>query len=277
MATPKSRRTNHKRGSSHIVPTTIGVTGIVFGDDVETMRLASKLAPETHTLMAGILVSGKTMAGEFTSNRRYPAVDTIPKLISELKEFSWPVIHYNTSGKEDPLQTQLSNLVTRFPGIGGIQLNIVRPDWMEMKAFHEIHPDIPLILQINKSSVGSMELSLTLEYLRRYGRTIGSAILDMSGGRGVGLDTDWTTNVLRWWPNSAIRASIAGGLGPDCGPILQKIHKSLDAPGLGIVSIDAESGVRVPVTDPIEGADYQDKLSPEKVLAYVGAVKLALT
>ena len=59
----------------------IGATGIVTAADLYTVRDCCALTPWSHRFMAGVLVSAKTLRGEYTESRRYPAVAQVDAIL----------------------------------------------------------------------------------------------------------------------------------------------------------------------------------------------------
>jgi len=248
----------------------IGITGIVTDEDVETARLCAGLVPAPRVLMAGVLVSAKTRLGQATTNRRYPASAEARRLVVALASFATPVAHYNTRSRGLLLAAELDALLEQVPAARGVQLNVVRPDGDAVEVFQRAHPEADLILQVNGSSLTSRTPDAVRRYVDSY-PTANHALLDMSGGRGTAIDPTWAAAVLRHW-TSAARPALAGGLGPDCADILHAVVAG--APGVAF-STDAESGVRVPVADPLPGERHQDRLDRDRALAYVRAVVAA--
>lgn len=256
-----------------------GVTGFVTNQDIEIAKWAGQRVPSGHCLMAGILVSHKTLTGVPVTNRRYPTIEQARKILTALKEEGniWPVAHYNTSGCKDPLCFQLLRLVRDLPGISGIQMNIVKPRYEDLLTFKEACPDVSLILQVNSSSVPSSEVGDTTHYIRTYEGIVDYALLDLSGGRGKVVSMDWVSKILKHWPTDSIRPGIAGGLGPDCGPLILSLKDKFPLLDLSEICFDSESNIRIPAENPLPETDYQDDLSGDLVLKYLNAVVDTLT
>lgn len=93
---------------------------------------------------------------------------------------------------------------------------------------------------------------------------------------------DTILETLSTMEDRGVRLGLAGGLGPDCGGALNDLRTGLLGHGgdedvdLDVLSYDAESRVRVPVPDPIEGEEYQDMLDRTSSVNYVAAVCAAL-
>ncbi len=259
----------------------IGITGVVCDADVLTIAecaaIVRRRAP-SHRLMAGILVSAKTLRGEATTNRRYPLYGDVDRLARAIDYAgAWPVIHYNTRATGDELASELRTLVTDNE-IGGVQLNVVSPDPAVVRRFAETFTDVEVILQINRGALGASPVPAdAMVYTRAY-PGVRHALLDLSAGNGAVVDVKFAARVARAWPlfNTGARLGVAGGLGPECALTLGELRDVLDYDRFSELSFDAESRVRVPVADPIEGERYQDALDHDKAILYVNAVCDAL-
>ncbi len=260
----------------------IGITGIVTPDDVATIATCVPLVPPSHRLMAGVLVSAKTLRGERTANRRYPPWRSVEQLLSDLAAAgAWPVVHFNC--RRDDLSDLLPQLAENLPSMRGLQLNIARPSIFAVGDFCRARPDVELILQANRSAAPPGE-SITAEhigaYVAEYGRHEAHALIDLSGGRGESLNVDLAADLLRrvWRDGWLTRPGVAGGLGPDAGPALDALRTALDGSAwpLATLSFDAESRVRVPCADPIADEPYQDDLDADLARRWVEVADAAL-
>jgi hypothetical protein len=254
----------------------VGITGIVTDEDVDTIRA---LVPRCtgRRLMAGVLVSAKTLQGIPVSNRRYPRIRHANRLLEACAAAgAWPVVHFNTR-EPTPLSEQLEILVSELPAARGIQLNVVRPDPAEAEEFFCRRPQVEFIAQVNRGAGLTKYPYVAAEYVARYALSAAHALLDLSGGTGATLDPRWVAQVLRLWPTRAVRPALAGGLGPGtAGAAIRGVIRAINAgclvPQTGShlsFSVDAESRLRVPVEDPIVGARFQDRLDRARAEAYV--------
>lgn len=256
----------------------LGVTGIVSTEDVCALnRCWSSVRDQTRRfLMAGVLVSAKTLRGESTESRRYPKLGALSELLEGLAEFAWPVVHYNTRATGEDLTRELFDLSRYLSSsvVCGLQLNVVRP---ADSAFRNTrHLFNKRILQVNTSSLGEGDVR---EYAGQYAGAVDHALIDLSGGTGKPLDPDWLAETIgpwSFWQTCGIRPGLAGGLGPDCARVLSRFAQRVGPEVWRGVSVDAESGLRVPVDDPVPGAKHQDRLCPERVQAYLEGAVYAL-
>lgn len=249
----------------------IGVTGVVTMDDVRAIAECVRMLPPTHRLMAGVLVSAKTLNGEPTENRRYPKFGAVEELLRALDAVgAWPVVHFNTRAQ---LQEQLERLGATLLSMKGLQLNVSRPDPAVVEGFLMQRPDVEFILQVNRSVVpvgATITPRDVFEYIRPYAGLAKHALLDLSGGEGREMSAGLAADVLNDWPWPGIVPSFAGGLGPDAGPLLAELASKVRDPRrlLGC-SFDAESRLRVAIDDPIPQASHQDRLNAEKATRWV--------
>jgi hypothetical protein len=225
--------------------------------------------------MAGVLVSQKTMAGTPVTNRRYPVRGDISGIVDALAAGGAYVTAHFNSRRDTPLDEQLQDILSVAPGVQGFQLNIRRPDPDAIHRFVARCPDVDIILQVNRSSLSSLEPSAVLEYVQAYGDAPSHALLDLSGGNGTGLDPEWAVGALRAIDDHcracSVRPGVAGGLGPDAGALLEALVSRTRSEGLLEFSIDAEGRLRRPVVDPIPDEPYQDVLGLDLLHGYLGA------
>ena len=250
----------------------IGATGIVTAADLYTVRDCCALTPWSHRLMAGVLVSAKTLRGEWATSRRYPHASQVDALLTACADAgAWPVVHYNTRANGNALTMELAALVRAFPSMRGLQLNVVRPSPSAVNAFAVDHPHIEAIVQMNRAAFGDPPVPAdAILYARDYPNA-SHALLDLSGGRGEDIDTSFAAQVARAWPHAG-GLGVAGGLGPDAETTLRALRDDLGADRFAILSFDAESRVRVPVEDPIAGGKHQDRLDRDRALAWVSLI-----
>lgn len=251
----------------------IGVTGIVTEQDARAVLDAWAAVRDRapgRRLMAGVLVSARTLRGEAVSSKRYPAIADAQRLLAMLAEGgAWPVVHYNTRGN---LNDELGALMRLAPATRGVQLNVVQPAPAIPARLRALWPGVEVILQVNRSSIGDGSPASAHAYVAQYRSGVDHALLDLSGGTGRGIDREWATLALAvaaTWERLGITPGIAGGFGPGCGPTLADLRTRVGPELAAMLSIDAESRLRVPVTDPIEGEKHQDRLDAELVRTYL--------
>lgn len=268
----------------------IGITGVTSADDVAICRSCALLRPPTHRLMAGVLVSAKTMRGDPTESRRYPPFADAEPILSALTAAGcWPVVHYNTSANGDLFAREIDGLTHSLPSMRGLQMNVVAPDPQTVRDFTRVHPDVEVILQVNGSSLSTVKhkgakRGHPYDYIERY-YGVQHALLDLSSGTGKLFEPyDMANRILECWSlmgEQGVRLGAAGGLGPDSAEMLRDLGDHMNGSEgdpdfeLAWLSFDSETRIRVPVADPIVGAKHQDRLDRDKAIAWVyGAAKL---
>lgn len=234
----------------------IGVTGFVDCSDVDWVgRPCARMMPPGWRFMAGLLVSAKTVRGEPPTRRRYIPIERLAATADVLRsDGAWPVVHFNTRATGAALAEDLGRVMGLVPDIGGIQLNIVRPDVDVLRAFKETFPAVELIIQANKSSVGPDPSGFDiLVYARQYADVASHVLLDLSGGVGKPLDAILARVVATAWDFAddltGVSLGVAGGLDAETVGALKGMR----------VSCDSESRLRTP----------EDELDRGLALAYV--------
>lgn len=251
----------------------VGLTGVASLKDVSTLQNLRVCPPSAnHCYMAGILVSGKTLSGQPTTNRRYPTVENAFRLAGLFTDSRfWVAFHYNNSGRKEPLREQLQPLTDRLGSGFGIQLNIARPPLDEVRELRDRFR-LKIILQVNEKSLREPTAECMLEYVYEYRDVAEYALLDLSGGKGLPLNPTLAAKVLRNWDYPGIIPGLAGGLGPDASDTIWEVKARAPFTDMTAISYDAEGKIRVPVEDPIVGENYQDRLSKKLASQYVMAV-----
>lgn len=251
----------------------IGITGIVNTDDVFTIASCVGVAAQSHRLMAGVLVSSKTLRGEATANLRYPPFGAVDTLLAQCNDLgAWPVVHFNT--RED-LALCLGALATALPSMRGLQLNVETWPTPDLLAhFRKMRPDVEVILQYRGATTTDALVRLAVE-MSDYEGVMDFVLVDGSMGSGKALaavDAEMSVEAIHNGDGcvfDGIGLALAGGLGPDAAPMLASLRREVGRKHMARVSLDAESGVRVPVVDPVAGEKGQDRLDRERALAWV--------
>lgn len=257
----------------------IGLTGVVTEEDVDAVleAVSQVVLPAGYRWMAGILVSLETLTRTRVPNRRYPDIRNARRLAERLSPHVFTTVHYN-SRESETLSVQLERARDAIPAAHGFQLNIVRPPVDEIARFRESEPNQEIILQVNRSSLNTKDfpgLEEILGYARPYLPHIEYLLLDLSGGQGVPLAPVWAAARIRElqgrWSRAGVALGVAGGLGPDSEITLRYLREQAPEG----FSVDAESRLRRPVSDPIPLERYQDELDPSAAQAYLEAAAQA--
>ncbi len=231
----------------------VGVTGPVTLEEVRQVGQAFQDAGfnknSKHTPMIGVLVSYKTLLGQPTQNRRYPAYGDVQTLLREASQFGIPMIHYN-SREKDTLDDQLDSILTGSEGLcEGVQLNIAWPDRIKLAKVRKIHPDIPFVIQLSHGAMDGLSAEQIAQKLKEYESLANYTLIDPSGGKGKEFDLNHSLKIYE-----AIRSHVpktmvgfAGGFRGD--NVAQTTRTLVDLLGTSDFCIDAEGGLRDRVTD----------------------------
>lgn len=136
-------------------------------------------------------------------------------------------------------------LAVKYGGehLHAIQLDVTWPEPNEIKRFKEKNPNIIIILQVGKFAIKDVEgdPQKVADRLREYGDSIDHVLLDMSMGKGKGMEAGGLLPLLRVIQKELpdLGLAVAGGLGPESVDDLKFIASEF--PG---VSIDAQGNVK---------------------------------
>lgn len=277
---------------STLLASYLGITGFTALDQLAFLGV-KRPTGSPRRVMAGVLASAKTVAGQATTNRRYPHRAQLSGLLTALRDAgAWPVVHFNapTGDAADAITRLLDALEPTQDGTIGIQLNLVgvTPDVIRAlqrkRLYGTYRVGSPLvsevILQVNAASLRERSVAAVGDYVARYEGVAHHALLDFSGGMGKGFDPIFVRDVLLAhgdaWLAMGIRPGVAGGLGAGGSASLRplvSLGDLLEAAGrpdlLAACSIDAETGVRRAVVDPIPGERHQDVLDHGLAATYL--------
>ncbi len=241
-------------------PPYIGVTGFTHRNQIIA---AIKTIPRRaqYRLMAGILVSSKTMDGQ--TNRfpaRYPHWEDIPGIpVSDPRVLN--LAHFATK-RPERLAEDMDVIMNHAANLDGIQLNMAWPDPKQLAEFRIVHDDAVIVLQIGAKAFAEVgeknhqRLAAWLYYT--YGSVINYALLDPSGGLGLSLSANLMGEQLLAIEqhNPVFGMGIAGGLKAVALPGIKGLCKEFPN-----ISIDAEGGLRT--------KDSRDLLDKDQVYGYL--------
>lgn len=127
--------------------------------------------------------------------------------------------------------------------LDAIQLDLTWPKPHEIKKFKEKNPDIFIILQVGKFALKEVECDpqAVVDRLREYDDSIDFVLLDMSMGKGKGMEAGRLLPLLRIFRKELpyLGLAVAGGLGPDSVDLLKPIAEEFPN-----VSIDAQGNIK---------------------------------
>lgn len=233
----------------------IGVTG--FMRQAEIVRALTVMGNTSrYLLMAGVLVSSKTLSGQ--SNRwpgRYPKIEDVKNIFVPHSRVL-NIIHYNTDFPET-LADQLDQLVEvggRY--LHGFQINLPWPDPEQLKLFQDRNRDrnrtFQIILQIGEDAIAQMDhdIGAIADRVRdQYASFVQYVLYDPSGGYGKDLDYVLAMQYLEIIARRGLNIQLvaAGGLHADNLSVVRYLAEDLadkKLPGGFELSIDAESKLR---------------------------------
>lgn len=240
----------------------VGITGVTCDRDVGTIeRCAALLRRQlpSHRLMAGVLVSRKTMLGMVPGNpARYPPIGRVGAMLRRLcNAGAWPVVHYNTSSAEAAhQQSELEEILDLGP-VTAIQLNLQHPHLLALRSVSASR-GAAFILQVRQPNADAAETQANA-----FREVCDWALLDPSGGRGNSVDTG-QVDALTAIERTGVGVGVAGGLDGNAESVLRvKNYQRALATAL---SVDAESRLR----------DTNDALDGGLAVAYTSAMADAL-
>lgn len=220
----------------------IGITGFTHHDQVSEV-LNSSLAGNTDRLvMAGVLVSNRTLRGETNKwPNRYPRPELLKNIFPRFKCLL-NLIHFNTKEPENLLDDMCKAQDIVGVNCDGFQLNIAWPDPKVLEKYKtkaQFRRKV-VVLQCGSKAieeVGRNSVRLALK-VKEYAGLIDYVLVDPSGGYGKEFDCHFAFNCFRHLMEHApdVGAGIAGGLHAEnvsdmLTALLQRFEFSIDAEG----------------------------------------------
>ncbi len=245
----------------------VGVTGFTACEQVEeVLKVFPKLTGKTMgdweqlpvMLMAGVLVSSKTMRGGINRwPERYPEIGKVEEIIPHDPRVLG-LIHFNTDAED--IASELKDLfdILGYPkNIDGVQLNVPWPEPAEVREFwHQYFRDSGdhepyIVLQVGEDAFAMTNHDPTTlsVWLHDYQGIVDYVLLDPSGGEGKRFDPFELYPYIKEIRARGINIDIgvAGGLSDicysHCLPILEQFPET---------SVDAQGGLRDKATDRLD-------------------------
>lgn len=220
----------------------IGVTGVFTADEINHL-LQTVPATATRPLMAGVLVSSKTLAGMTNKYpRRFPPVEKIPSIFCGQSR-ALRLIHYSTDEPETLARQLLRLSRIAGPYLDGFQLNVAWPSALEIEKFWERYGGHRMVLQIGAPALAAVgnDPAACASRVAEYEPFITDVLVDPSGGKDIPLDPAavraYLDAIRRQCPSLGL--GTAGGLGSRALSLVEPLLS--DSPDL---SLDAEGGLR---------------------------------
>jgi hypothetical protein len=255
----------------------IGITGFTTEDELRRVALCYLGTTWDPFLMAGILVSSKTLRGLPNKwPQRYPAISEARRMMSTSADLpdAKLFVHYNMSSvhRGYDLLTELLAMVGIFgqKALSGFQLNMVWPSAGVLSKFLDLTDGhFRMILQVGETAWGQCTGTEGLvTRLRQYVpsvNVIDYVLLDPSGGLGKEMDVNKIADSVAAIYDAGLPfgVGIAGGLSDEnverIAPLLERYPN---------LSIDAEGRLRT----------SDDHLDIDKAIGYANnALSLYIT
>lgn len=206
-----------------------------------------------HALHIGVMMSRKTLNNIPSKwSNIFPSKRKIADIFVKDK-YTLNVLHYADYDGVDVARNLAKATLWGGENMDALQLDMIWPDPAVIKSYRLDYPDKEIILQINSKSLAIVDHNVDelLKRLELYGDSVNYCLLDMSMGRGIGLDTNQLLPYLKKLDYPGRDLAVAGGL---CAETLHLIEPLIEQfPDL---SIDAQSKLR-PSGSAIDPIDWQ--------------------
>ncbi len=224
----------------------IGITDFTDVKEVQMMKnLLTELAPEGgRNLMVGIMMDYKTQHGLPSKwANAWPRPYERPKIFSET-EGVLNTLHYADFGGYSGYNDYMNAILTCGDHLHALQFDVPWPSVSAVLGIKEKYSHLQIILQIGKHALEELSNKNPKKVvlrMREYKDTIDFALLDLSLGKGLPLESEviipYLEEIQLTFPN--IGLAVAGGLGPDTMYLLEPIVEQFPD-----ISIDAQGRLR---------------------------------
>lgn len=224
----------------------IGITDFTtYGETVAAQEDFRRCGGTTsgRLLHVGVMMSRKTLKGLPSKwSKIFPKNRDIANIFVK-DEHTLNVLHYADYDGVDVAKNLAKATEWGYSEMDALQLDMIWPDPAVIKNYRLDYPDKKIILQINSKSLAIVDHDpdKLLERLNLYGKSVGYVLLDMSMGRGIGLNTDqllpYLTTLDEKRPDLGL--AVAGGLCAQNLSLLEPIIEQIPN-----ISIDAQSKLR---------------------------------
>lgn len=218
-----------------------------------------------HKPLIGFLVSNKTLYGDGTRNRRFPAFRELTGLLNLASLSVKTAVHYNTSNY-DNISSEICDMMSGIAAIDVLQINTTRwLDEIEIRKIKEQFSDVNVSIQLSENCMKGMTAADIAKRISLY-HGIEYVLIDPSRGRGKELDIIRSCNIYRESKkrNPEIHIAFAGGIsGANVASIIAGLFEHLETIDF---SIDAEGKLRDKHSNDFFG---DDDLNLSKVREYL--------
>jgi hypothetical protein len=173
----------------------IGVTGFTTKSQVEQILKNQNINPSIvgRKLMVGVLVSSKTLKGEQDKwPMRYPKIEDIGSIFLD-DPSCLNLVHFSSDNPENLFEDLKKITKLAGPHLHGFQLNMPWPEKEQVERYKELYPQMEFVLQVGDAAFGCMnnDLAQVHKAVVRYENLVDHILLDMSGGEGLPLDSEY--------------------------------------------------------------------------------------
>lgn len=218
----------------------IGITGFTHRDQINAVVHDALPADTDRLVMAGLLVSNRTLKGETNKwPNRYPRPELLKNIFPRYNCLL-NLIHFNTKEPEKLLDDMVRAQDMVGPNCDGFQLNIAWPDPRILEQYKKTaFRNKVVVLQCGGKAIEEVGKASNLAMrLRFYDGLADYVLVDPSGGYGKDFNYAAMYSMLEWLYRDAPKKmgiGIAGGLSPDnldrLRPLLEEFEFSIDAEG----------------------------------------------
>ncbi len=236
----------------------IGITDFMNPEQVQAMLnlfISHRQVASTRKLHVGVMMSYKTLHDLPTKwLAAFPKNEAVSEIFID-HPLLLNVLHYADYDALDVFNSLLRATVYGGKNLHALQLDMVWPDPMIVRAFREKHQNIQIIVQVNTRALELVanDPKGMVKRLAEYGDSIDYVLLDKSMGKGLGMDAHGLIPFVRAvrdaFPHLGIAA--AGGLGPKTFQLVTPLVQAFPD-----ISVDAQGKLR-PSGNALEPIDWK--------------------
>jgi len=225
----------------------IGITDFLNYDQVKKMLAVFKSNQQpgsVRKLHVGVMTSYKILHEIQTKwSKAFPSKESIASIFCSDDVYN--CLHYADYDNHTCVWKDLSQAISYGGlGINALQLDMIWPDpWDISEGVKSSGKKIEVILQVGKKAIEEADddPDVVVQWLRRYNGVIDRVLLDMSMGRGVGMNAASLLPFARAIADRLpeIGLVVAGGLGPNTIGLVESLVQEFPD-----ISIDAQGKLR---------------------------------
>ncbi len=226
----------------------IGICDVASSDQIRYL-LQYFLEDSSHCLMAGVMMSRKTLYGLPTKWADiFPKKETIKDIFSFSDPRLMNTIHYADyevgDERDRSLRLTLECVEENYggPHLDAIQLDMIWPSTRELIRFRHSSPT-QVVLQVGEKAMAMCgdDPIKVCERLNDYGKTIDYVLFDKSMGKGKGMDASLLATYVGALASDCphLLPAVAGGIGPSSMHLVEPLMRAYPS-----ISMDMQSKVR---------------------------------